>query len=116
MVLADPAKKASASLGSEGSIYFFIFIIVVVALLGIIFDPRGVASVVAPVGYSFEGIGVAFVHGIYNFFMALFTGIVNKILGGITSVGSTISSGASSIGSSVSSGAGWLYHNTIGRL
>ena len=105
MVLSDPPKKASASLGSEGSIYFFISIIVVVALLGIIFDPKGVASVVAPVGYSFEGIGVAFVHGIYNFFMSLFSGIVHKILGGITSVGSSISSGASS-----------LYSNTIGRL
>ena len=33
MVLANPAKKASASLGTEGSIYFFLFIIVTAAFL-----------------------------------------------------------------------------------
>ena len=116
MVLANPAKKASASLGSEGGSIFFIFIIVVVALLGIIFDPKGVASVVAPVGQSFASPALAFVHGIYNFFMALFTGIVNKILGGITSVGSSISSVGSSISSGASSIGSDIYKNTIGRL
>ena len=109
MVLADPAKKASASLGTEGSIYFFISIIVIVAILAIVFDPKQVAAIVTPTGQSFFAPALAFIHGIYNFFMALFSGIVNKILGGITSVGSSISSGASSLGSSI-------YKNTIGRL
>ncbi len=45
MVLADPAKKASASLGTEGSIYFFLFIIVTVAILAIVFDPKQVAAI-----------------------------------------------------------------------
>ena len=105
MVIANPAPKTSKSLDLEGGSYFFIIMIIVLAILAIVFDPRGVAAVVAPVGQSFVAPALAFVHGIYSFFMALFTGIVNKILGGITSVGSSISSGASS-----------LYSNTIGRL
>ena len=105
MVLADPAPKTSVAADTEGGIYFSIIMIIAIAILAIVFEPKAVAAVVAPVGQSFASPALAFVHGIYNFFMALFTGIVNKILGGITSVGSSISSGASS-----------LYSNTIGRL
>ena len=102
MVLADPAKKASASLGTEGSIYFFLFIIVIVAILAIVFDPKQVAAVVTPTGRSFFAPALAFIHGIYDFIISFFTGIINKILGSVTS-------GASSIGSDI-------YKNTIGRI
>ena len=102
MVLADPAKKASASLGTEGSIYFFISIIVIVAILAIVFDPKQVAAIATPTGRSFFAPALAFIHGIYDFIISFFTGIINKILGSVTS-------GASSIGSAI-------YKNTIGRL
>ena len=102
MVLANPAKKASASLGTEGSIYFFLFIIVTVAILAIVFDPKQVAAIATPTGQSFFAPVLAFIHGIYDFIISFFTGILNKLLGGITS-------GASSIGSDI-------YNNTIGRL
>ena len=102
MVLADPAKKASASLGTEGSIYFFLFIIVIVAILAIVFDPKQVAAIASPTGRAFFAPALAFIHGIYDFIISFFTGILNKLLGGITS-------GASSIGSDI-------YNNTIGRL
>ena len=105
MVIANPAPQTSKSLDVEGGIYFFIIMIITVAILAIIFDPKEVAAVVAPVGQSFASPAIAFVHGIYDFFISLLTGIVDKFLGGITSVGS-----------SVSSGAGWLYSNTIGRV
>lgn len=102
MVLANPAKKASASLGTEGSIYFFLFIIVTVAILAIVFDPKQVAAIATPTGRAFFAPALAFIHGIYDFIISFFTGILNKLLGGITS-------GASSIGSDI-------YNNTIGRL
>ena len=102
MVLANPAKKASASLGTEGSIYFFISIIVIVAILAIVFDPKQVAAIVTPTGQSFFAPALAFIHGIYDFIISFFTGIINKILGSVTS-------GASSIGSDI-------YKNTIGRI
>ena len=102
MVLADPAKKASASLGTEGSIYFFLFIIVTVAILAIVFDPKQVAAIATPTGQSFFAPVLAFIHGIYDLIISFFTGILNKLLGSITS-------GASSIGSSI-------YNNTIGRM
>ena len=102
MVLANPAKKASASLGTEGSIYFFLFIIVTVAILAIVFDPKQVAAIVTPTGQSFFAPALAFIHGIYDFIISFFTGIINKILGSVTS-------GASSIGSDI-------YKNTIGRI
>ena len=102
MVLANPAKKASASLGTEGSIYFFISIIVIVAILAIVFDPKQVAAIATPTGRAFFAPALAFIHGIYDFIISFFTGILNKLLGGITS-------GASSIGSDI-------YNNTIGRL
>ena len=102
MVLADPAKKASASLGTEGSIYFFLFIIVTVAILAIVFDPKQVAAIATPTGRAFFAPALAFIHGIYDFIISFFTGIINKILGSVTS-------GASSIGSDI-------YKNTIGRI
>ena len=102
MVLADPAKKASASLGTEGSISFSLFIIVIVAILAIVFDPKQVAAIATPTGRSFFAPALAFIHGIYDFIISFFTGIINKILGSVTS-------GASSIGSDI-------YKNTIGRI
>lgn len=98
MVLADPALKTSSALDAESGIYFFLFIIAFIAILALIFDPRGVAAVAAPVAGSLLSPFIAIVKGVYTFIVSFFTGLLNHLLGGVTGLGSSI------------------YNNTIGRI
>ena len=98
MVLADPAPKTSASLEAEGSLYFFLFIIALVAILGMIFDPRQFAAIVGQTLGSVFSPVVAVAQGMITFITNLVSAAWNHITGAITGAGS------------------YLYNNTIGKL
>ena len=102
MVLAPPAPKSNASLDEEGGLYLFLFIILFVAVLGMIFDPHQVAGILGQTIGSVLSPFTAILNGIVVFFEGLISGIISyvqgKITGGVTGIG------------------GYIYHNTIGRL
>lgn len=98
MVLADPAPKSSASLEAEGSLYFFLFIIAFVAILGMIFDPRQFSAILGQTLGSVFSPFVATAHGIVAFLEGIVMAIFHYITGGLSSIGSS------------------LYNNTIGRI
>jgi hypothetical protein len=98
LVLANKAPKSSASLDEEGGLYFFLFIIVMVALLGIIFDPHQFEDLVGGTLGSIFSPFLAFANGIASFFTSLVSSLWNYVTGSISGVGNS------------------LYKNTIGRL
>ncbi len=98
MVLANPAPKTSASLEEEGSLYFFLFIIAFIALLGMIFYPKQFAALVGQTIGSMFSPAVAVAEGIITFITNLVSAAWNHVTGAITGAGS------------------YLYNNTIGRL
>jgi hypothetical protein len=98
LVLANPPPKSSASLEAEGSLYFFLFIIAFVAILGMIFDPRQFSALLGQTLGSVFSPFLAFAHGLVSFLVSIVTSVVHYVTGGLTSVGHSI------------------YKNTIGRL
>lgn len=98
MVLAEPAPKSSASLDAEGGFYFFMFLMALVAVIGIVFDPR-----------QFMGLVGQTLGSVFSPFIALANGIVTFGQTLVSSIWSSFTKDVSSAGSS-------LYNNTIGRL
>lgn len=98
MVLADPAPRSRTSLEAEGSLYFFLFMMAFIALLGIIFFPGQFAALVGQTLGSVFSPAIAVADGIISFIVNLISSAWNHVTGAVTGAGN------------------YIYNNTIGRL
>jgi hypothetical protein len=90
-MLADPVKKSAAAVEGEGAATFFISIIIITIVLGLIFYPGQVVLIFQGVLRSFGAPFVAFLYGVYNLMLGLVYDVLhfftNGISNGLKSIG-----------------------------
>lgn len=96
--LAEEIPKSAVLVEAEDGAYFFMILIGAVVVLGIIFFPAQIQSIIGGVYAAFLSPAAAFIHGLTNFFLSFITDILGLAWKGIEG------------------GASSLYGNTIGRL
>ena len=84
-MLADPVKKSAAAVEGEGAATFFISIIVITIVLGLIFYPSQVISILQGVLRSFGAPFIALLYGLYNLLLGLVYDVIHYVTGGIGS-------------------------------
>lgn len=100
-MLADPVKKSAAAVEGEEAAAFFISIIVVTIILGLIFYPGQVISILQGVLRSFGAPFVAVLDGLYNLMLGLVYDVIHTVSSGV-------SNGLSSIGHAIGNGLKYI--------